>query len=125
VILDTNALSAIADGDPDLEPVLRVASTVALPVIALGEYRYGIRQSRNRVKYERWLEVLMERCRVLEVDERTTEDYAEVRAELKHAGQAIPGNDVWIAALARQHALPILSRDRHFDVVPGLRRIAW
>jgi predicted nucleic acid-binding protein len=32
---------------------------------------------------------------------------------------------VWIAALARQHALPILSRDRHFDFVPGLRRIGW
>jgi predicted nucleic acid-binding protein len=125
VILDTNAVSAMADGDPDLEPVLRITSAVALPVIALGEYRYGIRQSRNRAKYERWLEVLMERCRVLEVDGRTTEHYAEVRKELKRAGQPIPGNDVWIAALARQHAMPILSRDRHFDFVPGLTRIGW
>jgi tRNA(fMet)-specific endonuclease VapC len=67
----------------------------------------------------------MERCRILDVDGRTTEHYAEVRAELKRAGQPIPGNDVWIAALARQHALPVLSRDRHFDAVPGLRRISW
>jgi predicted nucleic acid-binding protein len=125
VILDTNALAAMADGDPDLEPVLQLASAVALTVIALGKYRYGIRQSRNRAKYERWLEVLMERCQVLEVDGRTTEHYAEVREELKRAGHPIPGNDVWIAALARQHAMPILSRDRHFDVVPGLRRIGW
>jgi tRNA(fMet)-specific endonuclease VapC len=125
VILDTNAISAIADGDPALEAVLRVASVVALPVIALGEYRYGIRQSRNRAKYEGWLEVLMERCRVLDVDGRTTELYAEVRGELKRTGQPIPGNDVWIAALARQHALPILSRDRHFDVVPSIRRMSW
>ena len=125
MILDTNAISAIADGDPALEAVLRVASVVALPVIALGEYRYGIRQSRNRAKYEGWLEVLMERCRVLDVDGRTTELYAEVRGELKRTGQPIPGNDVWIAALARQHALPILSRDRHFDVVPSIRRMSW
>ena len=95
MILDTNAVSAMADGDSALEPVLRLASSVVLPVIALGEYRYGIRQSRNRAKYEKWLEVLMERCRVLEVDARTTEYYAEVRAELKHAGQPIPGNDVF------------------------------
>ncbi len=94
-------------------------------MIALGEYRYGVRQSRNRAKYERWLEALTERCRILDVDGRTTEHYAEVRAELKRAGQPIPGNDVWIAALARQHALPILSRDRHFDAVPRLRRISW
>jgi hypothetical protein len=29
VILDTNALSAMADGDPDLEPMLRLAGIVA------------------------------------------------------------------------------------------------
>jgi tRNA(fMet)-specific endonuclease VapC len=125
VILDTNALSAMADGDPDLEPVLRLASTVALPVIALGEYRYGVRQSRNRAKYEGWLAALMESCRVLDVDGHTAEHYSEVRADLRRSGQPIPGNDVWLAALARQHALPILSRDRHFDFVPGLRRIGW
>ncbi|HEY1759504.1 MAG TPA: type II toxin-antitoxin system VapC family toxin [Bryobacteraceae bacterium] len=125
MILDTNAVSAMADGDPDLEPVLRLASRLALPVITLGEYRYGLRQSRNRAKYEGWLKALIERCSVLDVDGRTTEHYAEVRAELKTAGQPIPGNDVWIAALARQHALPILSRDRHFDFVPIVRRISW
>jgi predicted nucleic acid-binding protein len=125
VNLDANALSALADGDPDLEPVLLRAHVVALPVIALGEYRYGIRQSRHRAKYEKWLASLVENCRVLSLDQGTAEFYAEVREELKRSGQPIPGNDVWIAALARQHHLPILSRDRHFDVVPGLRRIGW
>jgi tRNA(fMet)-specific endonuclease VapC len=125
VILDTNALSAMADGDPDLEPVLRLASAVALPVIVLGEYRYGVRQSRNRARYERWLADLVENCRVLDVDGHTTEHYADVRADLKRSGQPIPGNDVWLAALARQHSLPILSRDRHFDFVRGLRRVSW
>ena len=42
MILDTNALSAFADEDKKLEPVLRRASRCALPVIVLGEYRYGI-----------------------------------------------------------------------------------
>jgi predicted nucleic acid-binding protein len=51
--------------------------------------------------------------------------YAEVRDELKRSGRPIPGNDLWIAALARQHALPLLSRARHFDFVPGLKRVAW
>jgi len=48
-----------------------------------------------------------------------------VRDELKRSGRPIPGNDLWIAALARQHALPLLSRDRHFDLVPGVQRIGW
>lgn len=125
MILDTNAVSAIADGDPDVESVVGVATVIALPVITLGEYRFGIRQSRNRAKYEKWLDALIRSCHVLDVDGETTVRYAEIRSELRGTGRPIPGNDVWIAALARQHALPVLSRDRHFDSVPGLRRISW
>ena len=41
------------------------------------------------------------------------------------SGQPIPANDAWIAALAIQHKLPVLSRDQHFDVVPDLKRKTW
>ena len=34
-------------------------------------------------------------------------------------------NDVRIAALARQHALPLLSNNTHFDRVDGVERIAF
>jgi predicted nucleic acid-binding protein len=125
VILDTNGLSALADGDAMLKPILRQATGVALPVIVLGEYRYGIRQSRHRLRYERWLAEAMAGYRVLAVDLETAGYYADVREELKRGAHPIPANDLWIAALARQHRLPILSRDRHFDFVPGLRRIDW
>lgn len=125
MILDTNGLSAMADGVAELEPLLRKAAEVAIPVIVLGEYRYGIRQSRNRSRYERWLEKLVAACRVLVIDKGTAEEYAEVRDQLKRKGRPIPGNALWIAALARQHGLPLLSRDQHFDFVSGLHRIGW
>ena len=63
------------------------------------------------------------RATFFRVDEGTAEAYADVRDELKRSGRPIPGNDLWIAALARQHALPLLSRDRHFDFVPGIKRV--
>ncbi|MCX6622345.1 MAG: type II toxin-antitoxin system VapC family toxin [Acidobacteria bacterium] len=125
MILDTNALSAMADGDTVVESLLQSANEIELPVIVLGEYRYGIRQSRSRVRYERWLGDVIASCRVLAVDEATTEHYAEIREELKRNGRPIPANDLWIAALARQHSLPLLSRDQHFDFVPELKRIGW
>jgi tRNA(fMet)-specific endonuclease VapC len=125
VILDTNGLSAIADGDVALESVLRRATEIALPVIVLGEYRYGIRQSRGRKHYEQWLTESLGDFRVLDVDEATAVNYAALRHELKSAGTPIPSNDVWIAALCRQHALSVLSRDRHFDLVRGIHRIDW
>ena len=98
---------------------------IAVPVIVLGEFKYGIRQSRHRTRYERWLAEVIASCRVLVVDEGTAGLYAEVRDELKRSGRPIPGNDLWIAALARQHALPVISRDQHFDSVPGLKRVGW
>jgi tRNA(fMet)-specific endonuclease VapC len=125
VILDTNGLSAVADGDPSLEPILSKAAEIAVPIVVLGEYRYGIRQSRDRQRYEQWLAESLPNYRVLDVDENTAISYAVLRYELKRAGTPIPSNDVWIAALCRQHALSLLSRDRHFDVVRGIQRIDW
>jgi tRNA(fMet)-specific endonuclease VapC len=125
LIPDTNGLSAIADGDAALEPVLRKATEVAVPVIVLGEYRYGIQHSRERQRYEQWLAESILTYRVLDVNEETAVFYATLRSELRKAGTPIPSNDVWIAALCRQHSFSLLSRDRHFDLVRGIKRIDW
>ncbi|MGA9527111.1 MAG: type II toxin-antitoxin system VapC family toxin [Terriglobales bacterium] len=125
MVLDTNALSAAADDDRGVAAVLARADVVAIPVIVLGEYRHGIAQSRNRASYENWLAELLDDCMVLDVTEPTTHYYAEITLELKRKGQPIPTNDIWIAALCRQHSLPLLSRDRHFDWVAGSKRVGW
>lgn len=125
MILDTNAVSALADGSAELADVAEDVAEFALPVVVMGEFRYGIFQSRHRARYEGWLGRLADACRVLPVDEVTAVEYARLREELRRRGRPIPSNDTWIAALARQHALPVLSRDAHFDEVPGLRRISW
>lgn len=125
MIVDTNALSAAADADPAVLALLARADEMAIPVIVLGEYRYGIAQSRRRASYEGWLTGLLRDCLVLDVNEPTTQHYAEIVLELKRIGKPIPTNDLWIAALCRQHSLPLLSRDRHFDLVPGTKRVGW
>jgi tRNA(fMet)-specific endonuclease VapC len=55
MILDTNALSAWADGNPSCREAFMQAATVVVPTIVLGEYRFGILQSRHRERYEQWL----------------------------------------------------------------------
>ena len=125
MILDTNALSAAADGDPSLQDVVAGAERIAVPVIVIGEYRFGIAQSRQRKAYEEWLRGWIDTVTVLDVDRETTHEYAKIGLELKKIGKPIPANDVWIAALCRQHSLALLSRDRHFDFVPGIQRRGW
>ncbi|MBC8245755.1 MAG: type II toxin-antitoxin system VapC family toxin [Verrucomicrobia bacterium] len=125
MILDTNALSAFADEDAKFEPVLRLAKRCAIPVIVLGEYRYGISQSKHHDEYRAWLKAQLRHFELLSVIPETAGYFAELRLELKKAGTPTPANDLWIAALARQHNLPIASRDTHFDLVSGVRRIGW
>ena len=125
MILDTNALSAAAEHDPSALEVVARAEHLAVPVIVLGEYRLGIAQSRHRASYENWLQEWISSVTVLDIDDDTTRSYAVIGLELKKKGKLIPSNDLWIAALCRQHSLPLLSRDRHFDLVPGLKRIDW
>ncbi len=125
MILDTNALSAVADNEPAAVRIFGQAASIELPVIALGEYRFGIAQSRRRGEYEKWLGELIAATRVLGVDQETSRHYAEMRAELKKAGHPVPSNDLWIASLARQHRLSLMSQDRHFDAVRDLQRVGW
>jgi tRNA(fMet)-specific endonuclease VapC len=125
LIIDTNALSAAAEEQPGIVAILAGARQLALPVVVIGEYRFGIAQSRHRARYRRWLDALIADCTVLEVNEQTTHHYAAIGGELKQAGKPIPTNDLWIAALCRQHSLPLLSRDSHFDAVSGIQRLDW
>jgi tRNA(fMet)-specific endonuclease VapC len=91
VILDTNAVSALLAGDP-----------VHLPVVVIGEYRYGLLGSHFRGHLQGLLETLLRESFVLRVDEVTAETYSHVRDELHRKGRPIPENDIWIAALRRR-----------------------
>ena len=125
LILDTNALAAAADGNTDVAARMAATDRVAIPVIVLGEYRFGILQSKRQDEYERWLADTISTTPVFEISESTTRHYAAIRLELKRSGKPIPSNDLWIAALCREHGFDLLSRDVHFDSVRGIRRMTW
>lgn len=125
MILDTNALSAFAEGEQAVRDAITSHPGPYLPVIVLGEYRFGLMQLRDQRRRMAWLEGLLAQWTVLEITGETTLAYAEIRQVLKRNATPIPPNDTWIASLARQHGLSILSSDPHFDLVPGIERLAW
>ena len=125
MILDTNALSALAEKNPALLGQLKRTTRVAVTLISLGEFAFGIEGSRKHCELQRWLDAFLEKAEVLSPDRGTVPFYAAIRMELKREGTPIPANDVWIAALARQHDRKILSQDHHFDLVTGVVRMGW
>jgi predicted nucleic acid-binding protein len=125
MIVDTNGLSAWWLNEPSFIPHIAHADRLCVPVPALAEFRFGILKSRFLEKMTGWLDDALTTTTILVADETTTRHYAEIRLQLASAGTPIPMNDLWIAAIARQHKLPVLSRDAHFDHVTGLTRIGW
>ena len=117
MILDTNALSAWADEKLPSSNILWEAESLVIPVIVLGEFLFGIEQSRDRKEYEAFLQKITPIVKYVDITPETARLYSEVRLELKKIGKPIPVNDTWIAAVARQLNEPILTNDRHFDHV--------
>lgn len=91
MILDTNAVSDFADANQRLLNCLQQsAADIHLPVIVLGEYRYGVKSSRLRAARESWLDELESSAIVLAVTSETSRIYADIRHELRVAGRPIP-----------------------------------
>ncbi|HET8579717.1 MAG TPA: type II toxin-antitoxin system VapC family toxin [Nitrospiraceae bacterium] len=58
---------------------------------------------------------------ILGLNDPIMERFAEVRAELRRRGQIIPDLDLLAAATALHHDLTVLTSDKHFQRVPGLK----
>lgn len=121
-ILDTNGYSEFLRGNGEAVRLIRAAHEIQLPLIVLAEllagFSAGTRLKKNREELARFM--ASPRVHLLKPDEKTAQHYADVFVSLRAQGTPIPTNDLWIAALARQHRMPLLSFDTHFSLVPGL-----
>ena len=124
VALDTNRLTDLFHGDAELADRLGECDEVWIPLIVLAEIKAGFyggsQQHRNEILLRSFL--AKPTVRILLPARETAEQYARLFVQLKRAGTPIPDNDLWIAALALQHDLLLITRDRHFDQVPQLLR---
>jgi tRNA(fMet)-specific endonuclease VapC len=117
VLLDTNVVIALFAGHPKVLEQLAAKQAVFLPVPALGElYRGAFGSARRADNLER-LRRFAEQVAVLPCDVATAEHYGQVKQDLLQKGRPIPENDLWIAAVALQHGLAVMTRDAHFKEV--------
>jgi tRNA(fMet)-specific endonuclease VapC len=121
-LIDTNIYSLAMRGEPEVVDRLQRLDEVGFSVVSLGELLVGFRAGSREAKNRQELGLFLDSPRVclLTVDEETADFYAVIVLALKRAGTPIPTNDIWIAALAQRHGLPVYTRDAHFQAIPGL-----
>lgn len=124
-LLDTNIVIALFAQDESVLQQLQQAVGIVLPCIVLGELYYGARKSSRAAANVQRVDELAAQNAVLNCDLETAQHYAIIREALRAKGRPLPENDLWIAALALQHNLILVSRDAHFDEIEGLNVVAW
>lgn len=125
IALDTSAYTAMTGGDADVASIVRFADEVNLPLFVLAELRVGFALGRRAVENERKLTRFLDDpgVSVLLPTEETSFGYARLFRQLREQGTPIGAHDIWIAALALEHHLPLCTRDADFRHLPQLRRI--
>ncbi|MFP4203661.1 MAG: type II toxin-antitoxin system VapC family toxin, partial [Opitutales bacterium] len=127
--LDTNTviyyLKGIHPGIP--ERLLHIQpKTVFLPEIVCAELFYGVLRSRQKTRNRDRLEAFIQPFTRLPFDGKASPHYAGIRADLAERGETIGPNDLLIAAIARAHAMILITGNTgEFGRVAGLQLEDW
>ena len=124
-LLDTNIIIALFADEAVVKNNLAQADEVFVPSITIGEVCYGARKSGRPQENLVRVNELVVNSTVLGCDAETARQYGEVKNKLRLRGRPLPKNDIWIAALALQYELTLVTRDAHFQEVENLQTVVW
>lgn len=124
-LLDTNIIIALFAEDPKIHEHITNASEVFVPSIAIGELYFGAYKSSKVQENHARIDEFIFNNTVLACNADTARRYGDIKFSLKEKGQPIPENDIWIAAVAQQYDLTLVTRDTHFGVIDDLKIEAW
>jgi predicted nucleic acid-binding protein len=119
-LLDTSVLIAIERGRPLRTEAM--PATTAISAVTKAELRVGIFAAKDIETRDRRLMTfeLANRILSLPIDEAVSRAWAQMRAYVRAAGQKVGVNDMWIAATAAAHEIPVLTQDGDFDALNGV-----
>jgi len=124
-LLDTNIIISIFAKDPQIHNRLANAEEVFVPCVVIGELYFGAYKSLKIEENLARIDEFAINNTVLACDTDTAKRYGDIKNRLKEKGQPIPENDIWIAAIAQQYAITLVTKDTHFDLVENLKVEVW
>jgi tRNA(fMet)-specific endonuclease VapC len=127
-LLDTNTVSYVIKGNFPLVRKRLVEipmSEVGISVITEAELRFGVAKFPNSTKLGVAVEELLRRLESLPWDSAAAQHYAGLRAALEKRGEPMGNMDMMIAAQALALETVLVTNDRVFTRVKGLRIEDW
>ncbi len=124
-LLDTNIIIALFAKDPRIHNRIANAQEVFVPCIAIGELYFGAYKSTKVQENIIRIDEFALNNAVLSCNTETAKRYGDIKNHLKDKGQPVPENDIWIAAIAQQYGLTLVTKDPHFNAIENLKIEAW
>lgn len=124
-LLDTNIIIALFQNEPSTQQHLTETAQVFVPSIVLGELYYGAYRSGRVTENVARINEFAASNTIFGCDLETAQHYGQIKNGLRVKGRPIPENDIWIAAIAQQYQLNLVSRDQHFREIDGLVVESW
>lgn len=124
-LLDTGVANLIALRDETTSRYIAPLSPIYIPNIVFGEMQFGAYWHAYRHQSQKYLDIYDDfikryRSAIISPNLATAYYYGAIYAELKTKGQLIQQNDVWIASLALQYQLTLLTKDKDYERISGL-----
>lgn len=125
-MLDTNAASTLIRGrvSPQLQNLL-MEHCACVSVITEAELRFGVRRRPDATRLAKAVEAFLQDTPVLPWASATAHAYAELRTHMETQGIGLSAMDLLIAAHALAEDCTLVTADRAFTQVPGLRVFDW
>jgi tRNA(fMet)-specific endonuclease VapC len=125
LLLDTNAVVFFIRNDIEILNALKKWEEFYISITVLGELFYGAYKSAKVNQNLEVIEILKKKTFLLDCDEDTAQFFGKIKTQCQSTGRPIPDNDIWIAAIALQYKLPLITRDKHFSAIPDLEVVGW
>jgi len=121
-LIDTNIIIKVINGDIAVIRYFERIDSVFIPVIALGELAYGASKSSKKEYNLKLFSEFAGEYPALNINGKVAA-YGQIKYDLVRQGVNIPENDIWIAAIAVNNDLELLTCDKHFENIPGLQSV--
>jgi tRNA(fMet)-specific endonuclease VapC len=124
-LVDTNIVIAYFNKDILIGECFDNLGALFVPSIVIGELYFGAVKSRNRFQNISMIDKFVSQNIILNCDIDTAREFGEIKYQLQLKGKPIPENDIWIAAIAKQHQLRLVTRDEHFRLIESIEIENW
>ncbi len=123
LLIDTNAYSHLLAGNKIVLEAISNAEMVYMSVFVIAELYYGFRGGSKEIQNREILNKFLEKptVQLLNSTLETAEYFSMIKNDLKLSGTPIPIQDIWIASHAMEIGSTLITFDKHFEYIKGLR----